>query len=92
MMIHFDMINLIKELKTLLELLKESLTNLTTKPHTEPNPKKNLHPHSNKIENPKKTNQTKSQPKQQEAPGIPLSLQNSTIFHQKNWTTLKFHC
>ena len=31
MMTHFDMINLIKGLKTLLELLRESLTNLTTK-------------------------------------------------------------
>ena len=50
MMTHFDMINLIKELKTLLHLLRESLTNLTTKPDAEPDPKKNLHPHSNKTE------------------------------------------
>ena len=70
MMTHFDMINLIKELKTLLELLRESLINLTTKPHAEPDPKKNLHPHSNETEDPQKTNQTKTQPKQQ-APGIP---------------------
>ena len=61
MMTHFDMINLIKELKILLELLRESLTNLTTKPHAEPDPKKNFHPHSNKTDNPKKqTNQTKN--------------------------------
>ena len=39
MMTHFNKINLIKELKTLLELLRESLTNLTTKPHTEPDTK-----------------------------------------------------
>ena len=71
MMTHFDMINLIKELKTLLEFLRESLTNLTTKPHTEPDPRKYLHPHSNKTEDPQKTNQTKTQPKQQLSPGIP---------------------
>ena len=47
MMTPFDMINLIKELKTLLELLRESLTNLTTKPHAELDPKKNFHPHKN---------------------------------------------
>ena len=52
MMTHFDMINLIKELKTLLELLRESLTNLTTKPNAGPDPKKNLHPHSNETEDP----------------------------------------
>ena len=33
MMTHFDVINLTKKLKTLIELLKESLTDLTTKPH-----------------------------------------------------------
>ena len=71
MMIHLEMINLIKELKTLLELLRKSLTNLTTKPHAGPDPKKNLHPHSNKTEDPQKVNQTKTQPKQQ-TPGIPL--------------------
>ena len=65
---HFDIINLIKELKTLLELLKESLT---TKPHAGPDPKKNLHSHSNKTEDPKRINQTKTQPKQQQALGIP---------------------
>ena len=32
-MTHYEMINLIKELKTLRELLRESLNNLTTKPH-----------------------------------------------------------
>ena len=68
-MTHFDMINLIKELKTLLELLRESLTHLTTKLHTEPDPKKNLHPHSNETEDPpppkKKKNST-----QRRAPGI----------------------
>ena len=55
MMTHFDMINLIKELKTLLELLRKSLT---TKPHAEPDQKKDLHPHSNETEDPKETNQT----------------------------------
>ena len=69
-MTHFNMINLIEELKTLLELLRESLTELTTKPHAGPDPKKNLHPHSNKTEDSKKTNQTKTQPKQQETSGI----------------------
>ena len=51
-MTHFNMINLIKELKALVEFLKESLTNLTTKFHAGPDPKKNLHPHSNEIEDP----------------------------------------
>ena len=52
------MTNLIKELKTLLELSRESLTNLTSKLHAGPDPEKNLHPHSNKTEDPpqKKTN------------------------------------
>ena len=50
MMTHFDMINLINKLKTLLELLRENLTNLTIKPHAGPDPKKNLHPHSNETE------------------------------------------
>ena len=54
MMTHFNMINLIKELKSLLELLRESLTNLTTKPPAEPAPKKNLHPRSNETEDPPK--------------------------------------
>ena len=65
---HFDMKNLIKELKTLLELLRESLTNLTNKLHAGPDPK-NLYPHINKTEDTKKINQTITQPKQQ-APGI----------------------
>ena len=34
MMTYYDMINLIKELKTLLELQRENLTNLTAKPHS----------------------------------------------------------
>ena len=68
---HFDITNLIKELKTLLELLRESLTNLTTKLHAGPDPKKNLPPHSNKTEDPQKINQTITQPKQQQTPGIP---------------------
>ena len=70
---HFDMTNLIKELKTLLKLLRESLTNLTTKPHAGPDPKKNLHPHSNKTEDPPKLDQTITQPKPQ-APDIPLII------------------
>ena len=61
MMTHFDMINLIKELKTLLELLRESLTNLTTKPHAGPDPKNNLYQHSKETEDPPpKINQTKT--------------------------------
>ena len=56
MMTHCNMINLIKELKTLFELLRESLTNLTTKPHVEPDPKKNFHPHNKEAKDPKKTN------------------------------------
>ena len=67
---HFDITNLTKELKTLLELLRESLTNLT-KLHAGPYPKMNLHPHSNETEDPKKINQTITQPKQQQTPGIP---------------------
>ena len=55
MMTHFDIINLIKELKTQLELLRESLTNLTTKPHAGPD-----HPCSNETEDLKKINQTKT--------------------------------
>ena len=37
----------------------------------EAGPKKNLHPHSNETEDPKKINQTVTQPKQQQTPGIP---------------------
>ena len=37
-MIHSKMINLIKELEIQIGLLRESLTNLTTKPHIEPDP------------------------------------------------------
>ena len=86
---HFDMINLIKELKTLLELLRESLTSLTTKPHTGPDSKKNLHPHSNKTADLKKKNQTKTQPKQQ---SIPPSTTKPNNLPPKNWITLKAHC
>ena len=50
---HFDITNPITELKTLLELLRESLTNLTTKPYAGPDPK-NLHSHSNVTEDSKK--------------------------------------
>ena len=39
---HFHITNLIKELNTLLELLREILTNLTTNLHAGPDPKKNL--------------------------------------------------
>ena len=86
MMTHFDMTNLIEELKTLLELLKERLTNLITKPHAEPDPKKNLHPHNNEAEDPPpKKHKNKLQA------SLP-SLQNPTISHTKNWTTLKAHC
>ena len=54
-----DMINLIKELKTLIELLRERLTNLTIKPHAESDSKKNLQPQTNEAEDStKKTNQT----------------------------------
>ena len=70
---HFDITNLIKELNTLLKLLRESLTNLTTKLHAGPDPKKNLHPHSNETgAPPPKKNQTITQSKQQQqTPGIP---------------------
>ena len=74
MMTNFDMINLIKELKTLLELLREILTNLTTKPHAEPGPK-NLLPHSNEK------SKQKFNPNKLQA-SLP-SLQNPTIFHPK---------
>ena len=58
----FHIINLIEELNTLLELLRESLTNLTTKLHAGPDPKKNLHPHSNETEDLKnKTNNNSTQ-------------------------------
>ena len=89
MMTHFDMINLIKELKMLLELLRESLINLTTKPHAGPDPKKNFHPHSNETEAPKEINQTKTQPKQ--APGFPPITTKLNNLPSKNWTTLKAH-
>ena len=81
MMTHFDMINLIKELKTLLELLRESLTNLTTKldNYAGPDPKKNFQPHNNETEDPKKTNQTKTQFKQQ-APGFsPITKKSNNL-------------
>ena len=51
-MIHYELTNLIKELKILLELLREKLTNLTTKPHAERDPKKNLQPQTNEAEDP----------------------------------------
>ena len=60
------MINLIKELKTLLELLRERLTNLTTKPHAEQYLNKILHLHRKKLWRQK----IKTQPKQQETLGI----------------------
>ena len=50
---------------TLLELLRESSTNLTTQPYAGPDPKKNLHPHNNEAEDPP---QTKTQPKQKQTP------------------------
>ena len=88
----FDITNLIKELNTLLELLRESLTNLTTKLHAGPDPKKNLQPHSNKTENRKKINQTITQPKQQQAPGIPpITTKPNNLPPHKNWTILKAH-
>ena len=89
---HFDIINLIKELNTLLKLLKESLTNLTTKLYAGPDPK-NLHPHSNKTEDPPKINQTITQPKQQQTPVIPPITTKPNNFPQKkkNWTILKAH-
>ena len=62
-MIHYEMINLIKELKTLIELLRESLTNLISKPHAEPNPKKNLQPQINETEYKKNSTQTTTNPK-----------------------------
>ena len=91
MMTHFDMTNLNKDLKTLLELQRESLINLKTKSHAGPDPKKNLHSHSNEAEDSQKTNQTKTQRKLQQTPGTLPSLQNPIISHHKNWSTLKAH-
>ena len=59
-MTHNEMINLIKELKTLIELLRESVTNLITKTHAEP--KKNIQPQTNKAEDPPKKNNKKKKP------------------------------
>ena len=91
---HFDITNLIKELNTLLELLRESLTNLTTKLHAGPDPKKNLHPHSNETEDPQKINQTITQPKQQQTLGMPpiTTKPNNLPQKKKNWTIPKAHC
>ena len=63
---YYEMINLIKELKTLLELLRENLTNLTTMPLIEADPKKN--PRLMKLKIPKNepnknTTQTTTNPK-----------------------------
>ena len=90
---HFDITNLIKELNTLLELLRESLTNLTIKLHAGPDPKKNLHPHSNETEDPKEINQKLTKPKQQQTPGIPpIATKPSNLPQKKNLTVLKAHC
>ena len=43
-MTYYKMTNWIKELKTLTELLRENLTKLTSRPHAETDPKKNLQP------------------------------------------------
>ena len=50
---------IIKELKTLIELLREILTNLTIKPHAKPDPKKNLQLQTNEAD-PPQSNQTKT--------------------------------
>ncbi len=60
-MTHNKTINLIKEFKTLIELLRESLTNLTTKPHVEPDPKKNLQLQFNETKDQIKQTKQKSQ-------------------------------
>ena len=52
--IHYKMINLIKELKTLIELLRESLTLDLVQPHAKPDPMKNLYLQTNKAKDPKK--------------------------------------
>ena len=51
-------VNLIKELKTLIELLRESLTNLISKLHAELGPKKKPQPQTNEAED---TNKNKPQ-------------------------------
>ena len=84
-MIHYEMINLIKELKTLIELLRESLTNLISKPHTEPDPKKNLQLQINETEYQKNSNNNKPQ-------ASILSQPNPTIPLQKNWILMKAYC
>ena len=59
-MTYYKMINLIKELKTLIELRREKLTDLTTKPHAEPNPKKNLQLLTSEAEDLKKHKTSKN--------------------------------
>ena len=76
-MTHHQMINLIKELRILIELLRESLTNLTTNTHAEPDPKKNLQLQTNKTEDPKKQTQQKHKPNNRPQVSI-LSLPKTT--------------
>ena len=81
------MINLIKELKVLLELLRESLTNLTTKPHAKPKEKK-----TNKVEDlQNKQTKQKVNPNNNKLQTSLLSLPNPTIPYPKNWITMKAH-
>ena len=56
-MANYKMITLINEVETLIELLRESLTNLTTTFELDP---KNPQLQTNEIEDQKKTNQTKT--------------------------------
>ena len=79
------MICQIQELKTLTELQRESSTNQTTKPHAEPDPKKNLQPQTNEAEYlPQKTNQQKLNLNNNKPQAFMLSLSNPTSPHQKS--------
>ena len=83
----------IKELKTLIEPLRKSLTNLTTKHPVEPDQKKKkTQPQTNKTEYLKITNQTKTQLKRQ-TPSIHTITAKSNPPHQKKYQlVMKAHC
>ena len=90
---HFHITNLIKKLNTLLELLRERLTNLTIKLHAGPVPKKNLHQHSNETEDPLKNkpnnNSTQTTTNSMHPSHYYKTLQSSS--KKNKWTILKAH-
>ena len=53
-----------EEFPTLLTEIQASIPQTKQPPPSEPNPKENLQPQTNKAEDPKKPNQIKTQPKQ----------------------------